>query len=176
MDEISALYYFWPDWGAICLNTLILILVLRPIYTLRCFFIVLFAWPFISSFTNLLRSKWEICFKIKKIVFLTWIFPKLGPFYSFVNLYDPHMPYRSTLVVLWYCFPSTTIFTSIFLFTMFQMENWHQDWQFCTLDLNFVKFWPYLHFFRAVTTYMCLLKCMFGIYLFSSFTDLLCSK
>ena len=36
-------------------------------------------------------------------------------------------------------------FPSIYGFTVFQMENWPQNWRFCIVDLNFTQILPFLH-------------------------------
>ena len=53
--------------------------------------------------------------------------------------------YRFSIVLF-----AQPVFQSSSGFTVFQMENWSQNWPFCTFDLNFTQILPFLHVWELI--------------------------
>ena len=112
--------------------------------------------------------KWKIGLKIGDFVFLTEILPKFCPNCAlFTYLRSPTAHLCLSKYIFGIVLFAQPLFLSIYGFTVFQMENWPQNWRFCIL---LPKFYPKFALFaclRAPTTQLCLSKYMFGIVLFA---------
>ena len=105
------------------------------------FGIAVFAQPIFLSiygFTLFQMENWHhnlrFCFCDRNF---TEILPKFCPFFAYLRSPTAHLCLSKYIfgIVLF----AQPLFQSIYGFTLFQMENFLQNWRFCNFDLNFTQ-------------------------------------
>ncbi len=133
---------------------------------------------FFSPFMDLQCFKWKIGLKIGDFVFLTLILPK---FSLFARLRAPTTHLCLSKYMFGIVLFAQPFFQSIYGFTVFQIENWPQNWRFCIFYLNFTQILPFLHVWErlrptyALQSTLLVLHC-FHNHLFRTFMHLQCFK
>ena len=98
-------------------------------YVFKYIFIVVICCQLVNTgdATNHNQLVWMNCnfpFSVSGKHFFVQFCPNFGPICSLQSSYDPPIPQQ---VYFLYYFVGTTIFQSIYRFTVFQMENWPQN-------------------------------------------------
>ena len=101
---------------------------------------------FFCPFMDLHCFKWKIGITICDFVFVTEILPKFClNFALFAYLRSPTAHLCLSKYIFGIVLFAQPFFQSIYGFTVYQMENWPQNWRFCIFDLNFTQFLHFLH-------------------------------